>query len=76
MADLGDRINVMAYTMITKLGLSDLRSTRMILELMDRSIRHPREIIEDVLVWVENFIFPVDFVIVDVDEDVEVPFIL
>lgn len=43
---------------------------------MDRSIRHPREIIEDVLVWVENFIFPVDFVIVDVDEDVEVPFIL
>lgn len=43
---------------------------------MDRSIRHPRRVIEDVLMKVDKFNFPVDFVILDVDEDVDVPLIL
>ena len=48
----------------------------MSLQLADRSVKLPRGIIEDVLVKVENFIFPVDFVILDMDLDVEVPLIL
>ena len=48
----------------------------MILQLANRSIRHPREIIEDVLVKVDKFFFPVEFVILHVDEDVKVPLML
>ncbi|XP_039146863.1 uncharacterized protein LOC120284127 [Dioscorea cayenensis subsp. rotundata] len=59
-----------------RLGLSDLKPTRMTLQLADHSITHPRGIIDDVLVKVDKFIFPVDIVILDVDENVEVPLIL
>ncbi|XP_039138804.1 uncharacterized protein LOC120276139 [Dioscorea cayenensis subsp. rotundata] len=68
LAYLGASINVMPFTMYKKLGFSDLKPT---LQLADRSIRHPRDIIEDVLVKVNKFIFPMDFVILDVDEDVD-----
>ncbi|KAK5772407.1 hypothetical protein PVK06_048695 [Gossypium arboreum] len=48
----------------------------MSIQLADRSVKYPRGIIEDVLVKVDKFIFPVDFVVLDMDEDVEVPLIL
>lgn len=40
--DLGVSINIMPFTMFRKLGLSDLKPTRMILQLADRLISHPR----------------------------------
>ncbi|KAL5555523.1 hypothetical protein UlMin_037759 [Ulmus minor] len=40
------------------------------------SIKHPRGIIEDVLVKVDKFIFPVNFIVLDMEEDREVPLIL
>ncbi|XP_039119937.1 uncharacterized protein LOC120256292 [Dioscorea cayenensis subsp. rotundata] len=48
----------------------------MTLQLADRSVRPPKGIIEDVLVKVDKYIFPPDFVVLDVDEDVEVLLIL
>ena len=48
----------------------------MSLQLADRSIKHLRGIIEDVLVKVDKLIFPVDFVVLDMEEDNEVPLIL
>ena len=48
----------------------------MTLHLADKSGRHPRGVIEDVLVKVDKFIYLDDFVILDVDEDIEVPIIL
>lgn len=44
--------------------------------LADRSTLHPRGIIEDVLMKVVKFIFPIDFVILDLEDRVEVHFIL
>ena len=44
--------------------------------MTDRSIALPRRILEDVLVKVDKFIFPVDFVVLDMEEDREVPIIL
>ena len=76
LADLGASINLMPYSMFKQLGLGELKPTRMSLQLADRSIKFPKGIIEDVLVKVENFIFPVDFVILDMSADVEVPLIL
>lgn len=43
----------------------------MTLELGDRLVTRPRGIVENVLVTVEKLVFPVDFVILDIDEDVE-----
>jgi len=54
----------------------EIRSTRMVLQLANRIIKHPYGIVEDVLVKVDKFLFPVDFVVMDMDEDSEVPFIL
>ena len=42
----------------------------------DRSIKYPYGVIEDVLVKVDKFYFPVDFTILDIDEDKEIPLIL
>ena len=76
LADSGASINVMPYKLFLKLGLEDLRPTRMTLQLADRSMRKPRGVVEDVLTKVDKLIIPVDFVILDVDDDVEVPLIL
>ncbi|KAK5771509.1 hypothetical protein PVK06_047724 [Gossypium arboreum] len=66
----------MPYKMFKQLGLREPKPTRMSIQLADRSTKYPRGIIEDVLVKVDKFIFPVDFIVLDMDEDVEVPLIL
>ncbi|XP_010246432.1 PREDICTED: uncharacterized protein LOC104589722 [Nelumbo nucifera] len=76
LCDLGANINLIPYSVFKKLGLSEPRPTRVALQLVDRSIKHPRGIIEDVLVKVDKFIFPVDFIVLDMQEDVDVPLIL
>ena len=48
----------------------------MSIQLADKTIRFPRGIIEDVLVKVDKFIFPVDFVVLDIEEDNNTPLIL
>ncbi|XP_010276569.1 PREDICTED: uncharacterized protein LOC104611284 [Nelumbo nucifera] len=62
LCDLGASINLMPYLVFKKLGLDERQPTRVTLQLVDRSIKHPRGIIEDVLVKVDKFIFPVDFI--------------
>nr|GFA61545.1 DNA-directed DNA polymerase [Tanacetum cinerariifolium] len=59
-----------------KLSLPELTSTRMTLELADRSITHPKGVAEDVFVKVGKFCFPTDFVVVDFEADLRVPLIL
>ena len=39
-------------------------------------MKYPYGVAEDVLVKVDKFIFPVDFVVMDIEEDIEVPLIL
>ncbi|XP_022856217.1 uncharacterized protein LOC111377370, partial [Olea europaea var. sylvestris] len=59
-----------------KLGLGEPKATIVTLQLVDRSLTHPRGIIEDVLVKVDKLIFPADFLILDMEEDKDVPIIL
>ncbi|WVZ16063.1 hypothetical protein V8G54_013629 [Vigna mungo] len=54
----------------------ELKPTRMTLQLADRSLKYPHGVAEDVLVKVDKFLFPVDFVIMEMEEDVHVPLIL
>lgn len=46
------------------------------LQLAYRSIKYPRGLLEDVSVKVDKFIFPMDFVVLDTEEDVKTPLIL
>ena len=76
LANLGVSNNVMPYKMFKQLGLGKPKHTRMSIQLADRTIRYLRGIIQDVLVQIDKFIFLVDFVVLDMDEDSEVPLIL
>ncbi|KAM6543736.1 hypothetical protein CsatB_008183 [Cannabis sativa] len=59
-----------------KLGIGEARPTTVTLQLADRSMAHPEGKIEDVLVQVDKFIFPADFIILDYEADRDVPIIL
>ncbi|XP_035550037.1 uncharacterized protein LOC108989976 [Juglans regia] len=76
LCDLGTSINLMPLSVCRKLGLGELKQTTISLQLANQSIKYPHRIIEDVLVKVDKFIFPADFVVLDMEEDQEVPLIL
>ncbi|KAK9075476.1 hypothetical protein SSX86_003800 [Deinandra increscens subsp. villosa] len=69
-------INLMSYSVYKRLDLGEPTPTRMTLQLADRSVKYPRGIVENMLVKVGNFVFPIDFVILDMDEDEYIPLIL
>ncbi|XP_076960078.1 uncharacterized protein LOC143636341 [Bidens hawaiensis] len=56
--------------------IGEPKPTRMSIQLADRSIKYPRVIVENMLVKIDKFVFPVDFVILDMEEDKNVPLIL
>nr|GEX43033.1 hypothetical protein [Tanacetum cinerariifolium] len=74
--DLGPSISLMPYTTYEKLGLGEPKPTRMSLELAYRSIQYPRGIAENVLIKIDKFILPIDFVILDMREDSKISMIL
>nr|GEU70975.1 reverse transcriptase domain-containing protein [Tanacetum cinerariifolium] len=76
LVDLGASINLMPLSVWKKLGLPELISTRMTLELANRAIFTPAGIARDVFVLVGKFTFLADFVIVDYENDPRVPLIL
>ncbi|XP_022873979.1 uncharacterized protein LOC111392815 [Olea europaea var. sylvestris] len=76
LCDLSASINLMPLSVFRKLGLGEVKATIVTLQLADRLLTHPRGIIEDVLIKVEKFIFSVDFLILDMEENNDVPLIL
>ncbi|XP_020237836.1 uncharacterized protein LOC109817051 [Cajanus cajan] len=74
--DLGASINLMPLSMLQRISDVEVKPTRMTLQLAERSIKYPHGIVEDLLVKVDKFFFPVDFVVMDMEEDSEVPLIL
>ena len=53
--------------MYKQLGLGELKPTNITLSLADRSVKIPKGIVEDVLVKVDKFYYPVDFVVLDTE---------
>ncbi|XP_062086338.1 uncharacterized protein LOC133792446 [Humulus lupulus] len=76
LCDLEASINLMPLSVFRRLGFGEARPTTVTLQLADRSVKHPRGIIEDVLVKVDKFIFPANFIVLDMEEDNDVPIIL
>nr|KYP75993.1 hypothetical protein KK1_020211 [Cajanus cajan] len=74
--DLGAIINLMPLSMLQRIGDLEVKPTRMTLQLADRSVKYPHGIVEDVMVQVDRFLFPVDFVVMDIEEEIDVPLIL
>ncbi|XP_061376347.1 uncharacterized protein LOC133318377 [Gastrolobium bilobum] len=76
LCDLGASINLMPLSMCRALGIKELKPTTVSLQLADRSIRRPDGVIEDVLVKIDKFIFPAYFVVLNMEEDTEIPLLL
>ncbi|XP_062109012.1 uncharacterized protein LOC133819717 [Humulus lupulus] len=76
LCDLGASINLMPLSVFGRLGLGEASPTTVTLQLADHSVKHPRGIIKDVLVKVEKFIFPADFIVLDMEEDENAKIIL
>ena len=77
--DLGASVNILPGYFFDSFGLGEMRSTPITLQLADRSVKVPRGVLEDVLVKVDDFYFPVDFIILDmegVDSQHQTPIIL
>ncbi|CAJ2652048.1 unnamed protein product [Trifolium pratense] len=69
LCDLGASVNLMPLSMMKKIPGAVAKPTKMSLSLADRSIVYPEGILHDVLVRVGGFVFPADFVVLDMEED-------
>ena len=66
--DLGASVNLIPYSVYEQLGLGEMTPTFITLQLADRSERKPRGVVEDVMVQVGEFVYPVDFVVLDMNQ--------
>nr|GEV79523.1 hypothetical protein [Tanacetum cinerariifolium] len=76
LADLEANVSVMPLSTYLNLGLGELAHTKLTVELANRTVKYPKGIVENVLVGIGKFVFPVDFIILDIPEHVKVPLIL
>ncbi|GKD20715.1 homeodomain-like protein [Tanacetum coccineum] len=76
LADLGASVSVMPYSTFTNLGLDELAPTKLIIELADRTVKRLKGIAKNVLIVIDKFVFPVDFIVLDMPKDIKVPLIL
>ncbi|XP_061373069.1 uncharacterized protein LOC133315459 [Gastrolobium bilobum] len=73
---LGASINLMPLSFAKSLGITELKSTLLLLQLANRSIKKSEGVVEDVWVKVNDYIFPADFVVLEMEADNEVPYLL
>ncbi|GJS97517.1 putative reverse transcriptase domain-containing protein [Tanacetum coccineum] len=66
----------MILEQLGEIRLGNPKPINMVIEMADRSMQSRKGIIENVLVKINKFIFPVNFIILDIIEDDKVPIIL
>ena len=76
LCDSSASINLMPLLVVQRLSLGELTQTTITLQIADRSMAQPEGVLEDVLVKVGKFIFPIDFVVMKMEEDTQVPLLL
>ena len=76
LCDLGASVNLMPLSIFRKLELSEVQPTNITLQLADRSIIYPYGVVKDVLIKVEKFHFPANFLVLEIDDDHKIPVIL
>ena len=65
--DLGASVNLLPYSMYKQLGLGELKPTTITLSLAYMSIKIPKGTMENVLIQVDKFYYPVDFVVLNTE---------
>ena len=73
LCDSGASINLMPLSVAQRLSLGELTPIAITLQMAYRTLAHPEGILEDVLIRVGKFVFPVDFVVIDMKEDKQIP---
>ena len=76
LCDSGASINLMPLLVVQRLSLGEVTPTTITPQMVDRSMAQPEGVLEDVLVKVGKFIFLVDFVVIKMEEDTQVPLLL
>ncbi|GJU25477.1 reverse transcriptase domain-containing protein [Tanacetum coccineum] len=65
MVDLGARVNVIPKSIFEHLKLARLKKTEMLVEMADMTKRSPIGIVKNVLIKIDKFVFPLDFVVMN-----------
>ncbi|XP_070682432.1 uncharacterized protein [Malus domestica] len=68
MLDLGASINVMPYSIYASMNLGELKNDGVIIQLANRSNAYPKGVLEDVLVQVNDLVFPADFYVLEMED--------
>ena len=63
--DLGASVNLLPYSVYKQLGFGELKPTTITLSLVDKSIKIPKGTMEDELIQVDKFYYPIDFIVLD-----------
>ena len=66
----------MPLSVAKRLSLGELTPIAMTLQMEDRTLAHLEGILEDLLIKVGKFVFPMDFVVINIEEDKQVPLLL
>ncbi|XP_050892509.1 uncharacterized protein LOC127098050 [Lathyrus oleraceus] len=74
--DFGASVSLMPLVVCKRLNIGDMQPTRMSLQLADRSVKYPINILEDIPVRIVQLYIPTNFVVMDIKEDEEIPILL
>ncbi|XP_047951023.1 uncharacterized protein LOC125196518 [Salvia hispanica] len=76
LCDLRETVNLTSLSVFVQFNIGNLKPSTIKLKMGDEIIAHAISIVEDVLVKVDNFHFPIDFLVVNMQADKSVPLIL
>jgi len=76
MCDLRASVSLLPLSLFKRIGIGELKPTEMTLKLVDRTTVHPVGFVKDILVKIEGIYIPTNFMVVDIDEDPQVPILL
>ncbi|GJU78982.1 zinc knuckle CX2CX4HX4C containing protein [Tanacetum coccineum] len=76
LANLGASISIMPFSVYKRLGIGNLETIKMNIELANNSKCIPKGIVRNLLIKIDKFILPIDFIILDILEDFRMPVIL
>jgi hypothetical protein len=76
LCDLGASVSLLPLLLFKRMGIGELKPTELVLKLADRSTMKLVGYVEDVPVKIEGTYIPTDFVVIDIEEDDDVPIIL
>nr|GEX48159.1 hypothetical protein [Tanacetum cinerariifolium] len=76
LVNFGASVSIIPLSTYLNLGLGELAYIKLTVELADRTVKYPKGIAENMLVSIGKFVFLVEFITLDMPEDIKVPLIL